>query len=126
MPMPVLKRLSKWRPTAPALRASAGGAFGDGVDGDDGLRHLRCHRQRNGEVEEVVLGAAGGGRELDAGLPRRAGDAHVLAAGDLLLDELGLAEGSFGDRPEKGLVRVSVGAHGAGSEPVLLGRGAQD
>ena len=68
-------------------------ALGDGIDGDDGFGHLRGQGQRDGEVEEVVLGAAGRGRELDAGLPLGARDPDVLAAGDLLFDELGLAEG---------------------------------
>ena len=101
-------------------------AFGDGVDGDDGLGHLRSHGQGDGEVEEVVLGAAGRGGELDAGLAVRALDADVLAAGNLLFDELCLAERAFGRGLEEGLIGVAVGADGAGGEPVFLRRVAQD
>ena len=46
-------------------------ALGHGVDGDDGLRHLRRQRQGHGKVEQVVLGTAGRCRELDAGFACR-------------------------------------------------------
>ena len=36
------------------------------------IRSPRRQRQGDGEIEEVVLGSAGRGRELDAGLPLRA------------------------------------------------------
>jgi hypothetical protein len=60
MPMPVVKRLSKWRPMAPALRASAGGAFSSGARKSPALpSRARSETGSTATTDSVTCGASG-------------------------------------------------------------------
>ena len=60
MLMPLVKRLSKWRPIAPALRASAGGAFSSGARKSPAVpSSARSETGSTATTDSVTCGAMG-------------------------------------------------------------------
>ena len=136
MLMPVVKRLSKCRPIAPALRASAGGAFSSGARKSPAVpSRARSDTGSTATTDSVTCGASGRDTErlkrLCSEPPAGAGNLMPVSpsapAMRMLLPpavcssmSLRLAERAFGHGLEQGLFRLAVRADGAGGQPVFL------